>query len=112
SLQQAIALQIQANNAMLSLLQGGALAPQAAAAPPVPPATAPAAATPAAPISSAQSAGSAQPAAGETSAAHGPFRPMQKNVSGELTDTQRRYLAEFMQAYQARTARSRDYASQ
>ncbi|MDY0007567.1 MAG: amino acid adenylation domain-containing protein, partial [Spongiibacteraceae bacterium] len=112
SLQQAIALQIQANNAMLSLLQGGALAPQAAAAPPAPPVTAPATATPAAPTSSAQSAGSAQPAAGETSAAHGPFRPMQKNVSGELTDTQRRYLAEFMQAYQARTARSREYASQ
>jgi amino acid adenylation domain-containing protein len=113
ALQQAIALQIQASNALLALLARSG-APQAVASPPVQaPIAAPAIAPEATPTVSVPE--TRDPASGreqpEPSTAMGGYRAIQKSVDGELTEQQQQYLAEFIDSYQKRTRKSQEFAS-
>ncbi|MEM1433800.1 MAG: amino acid adenylation domain-containing protein [Pseudomonadota bacterium] len=114
ALHQAVALQLQANSALLAALSGTAVAP--AALPNGQPArtdtVAPAAATPA---TEAPRPGSdfvptvSRPAA---TGRFGPFKAIQKNLSEALTAEQERYLTEFIERYIARTGQSKAYTAE
>jgi amino acid adenylation domain-containing protein len=106
-LQQAIAQQIQATNQLLGVLAGGAIAPPA-----VMPAAFAAVAPTVAPAPQPASTEDVKEAPAQTAQAMGGFKPIQKSVSGGLTEQQERYLADFMERYQARTAKSKAFAEE
>lgn len=68
-----------------------------------------------------QTASSAEPAKGKTSSngaksshvvAHGPFRPLQRELGAKLTERQKRWLDDFINRYNKRTAASKRYTQQ
>lgn len=109
ALRQAIVLQIQASNALLTLIQGGIGDPALVQPAQTP---LPVAAAPSPVVAPAPMAQDAAASPSRDSAAHGPFQPVQKTASSDLNERQRRYLDEFMAAYQKRTAKSKAFAEQ
>ncbi|MFK7913288.1 MAG: amino acid adenylation domain-containing protein [Pseudomonadales bacterium] len=101
ALQQAIAMQVQASNAMLQLLatMPGANAAPSAAAPAAAPTTAGARGIEFEPTTQ-------RPAA---TGRFGPFKPVQKNLSGALSDAQQQYLDAFIERYVGKTSGSKQY---
>ncbi len=102
ALAQALALQIQASNAMLALLQnqdtGQAKTPENTEF------QAPAAERIAVPASSNE--------APSATGRFGPFKPVQRAMSSEWTDTQLAYLDEFMQAVLKKTGKSKVFTAE
>jgi amino acid adenylation domain-containing protein len=58
-------------------------------------------------IRTAPAAPGSAPAPAPATGAHGPFRPVQRELSAEFTDSQKRWLQDFIGRYVARTAKSK-----
>ena len=109
-LRAAIALQIQASNALLQAMQGGVAAP--AATPQPAPAAAP---TPAVAAPTTIKAASAENVSQEqmvAARALGPYKPIDNSASAiRLSNEGRNALEDFIEAYCARTARSKELSA-
>lgn len=68
--------------------------------------------TAAAPAETAKDKTSSNGAKSSTVVAHGPFRPLQRELGARLTERQQRWLADFIGRYNARTAGSKRYTQQ
>ncbi|HEY0931433.1 MAG TPA: amino acid adenylation domain-containing protein [Gemmatimonas sp.] len=103
-LQQAIALQIQANTALLTALQA-----QGTIAAPVATAASPTTVVPSAPRRPEFKPTVTRPAA---TGRFGPFKPVQKNLAEALSPAQEQYLADFIQRVIDKTPSSKAYTAQ
>jgi amino acid adenylation domain-containing protein len=107
SLQQAIALQIQASTALLAHMQGGMMM--------LPSMPSPAIADTSCPIHPLLEK-SVQPQSApqlEVEApAFGPFKPLQKSIKAAMNDKQKTYLAQFIQDYEQKTKKSKALAQE